>query len=104
MVPVGLFSRTIADEKTKAHSQLQQRQVGVAVECPVLTLLHDIVLEYRGRLGVVSVEAVEDGVDVGGTGLALVESDAHCVGMGGWMGGWEGGEVVGEKMAGWTVR
>lgn len=61
----------------RKHLQLQQGQVGIAIECPVLTLLHDIVLEYRGRLGVVSVEAVQDGINVGRPGLALVEGDDH---------------------------
>lgn len=71
----------------RKHSQLQQGQVGIAIESPVLTLLSDIVLEYRGRLGVVSVEATQDGINVGRPSLALVERDTH-------FGGYEAG---GEK-------
>ena len=59
------------------HSQLQQCQVGIAVECPVFALLYNVVLENGGRLGVVSVQAVEDGIDIGRPSLTLVESDTH---------------------------
>ena len=63
-----------------AHSQLQQSQIGIAVECSVLALLDDVVLEYCGGFGVVPVEAAEDGLDVGGASVALVENEAHLVG------------------------
>jgi hypothetical protein len=44
--------------------QFQEGKVAVAVIGLVLALLGDIFLEGRGGLGVVSVEAVEDGLDV----------------------------------------
>ena len=59
------------------HSQLKQCQVGIAVECPVFALLYNVVLENGGRLGVVSVQTAEDGIDVGRPSLTLVESDTH---------------------------
>lgn len=58
--------------------QLQESQVGIAIERPVLALLGDIILEDGGGLGVISVQALEDGVDVGRPGLALVKSGNHC--------------------------
>jgi hypothetical protein len=66
--------------EARAHSQLQQSQVGIAVESSVLALLHDVVLEYCGCLGVISVKAAEDGIDVGRPCVAPVKSDAHFVG------------------------
>jgi hypothetical protein len=44
--------------------QFQEGKVAIAVIGLVLALLGDIFLEGRGGLGVVSVEAVEDGLDV----------------------------------------
>ena len=44
--------------------QLQQGQVRVAVVRLVLALLHDIVLEGASGLRVVSVEAIENSLDV----------------------------------------
>lgn len=69
------------------NSQLQQSQVGVAVECALFALLGNIVLEYCGGLGVVPVQAVEDGVDMRRPRITLVKSDTHfvessCVDMG----------------------
>ena len=72
-----------------SDSQLQQRQVRVAVIGAVLALLRDIVLENRRRLGVVPVEAVEDGLDVLGPVGRGVEGDAHRCG-GRWGGGIRG--------------
>ena len=57
--------------------QLQQCQIGIAIKGAVLALLGDIVLEDGGGLGVVSVQAVEDSVDVRRAGLALVERGDH---------------------------
>lgn len=62
-----------------ANSQLQQRQISVAVKRPVLALLRHIVLEDCRGLRVISIEAVENGVDVSRSGLALVEGDTHFV-------------------------
>lgn len=61
------------------NSQLQQSQVGVAVECALFALLDNIVLEYCGSLGVVSVQAVEDGIDMRRPRITLVKSDTHFV-------------------------
>jgi hypothetical protein len=57
--------------------QLQEGQVGVAVVCLRLALLHDIVLEDLRRLGVVAVEAIEDLLDVFGPLRREVEGGAH---------------------------
>ena len=57
--------------------QLQQREVGVAVVCLVLALLHDIVLEDGGRFRVVPVESVEDLLDVLRPFRRVIEGGAH---------------------------
>lgn len=57
------------------YSQLQQSHVGVAVKCPVLALLRDIVLEHGGGLRVVPVESIQDGIDMGRSSLTLVKGD-----------------------------
>ena len=60
--------------------QLQQGQVRVAVVRLVLALLHDIVLEGASGLRVVSVEAIEDDLDVLWPFRRKVECGAHgCV-------------------------
>lgn len=61
-----------------ADSQLQQRQVCVAVIGPVLALLRDVVLEDAGGFRVVAIEAVEDGIDVLRPFWRIVEGNAHC--------------------------
>ncbi len=68
-----------ATEKRKAGSnvQLQQGEVGVAVICLVLALRHDIVLECARRLRVVSVQAIESGLDVLWPFRRKVECGAH---------------------------
>ena len=60
------------------HSQFQQRKVGVAVVRSVLALLRDIVLEDGGSLGVVSVQAIQDSIDMLWPVRRIIESDAHC--------------------------
>ena len=57
--------------------QLQEGQVGVAIVCLRLALLHDIVLEDLRRLGVVAVEAIEDLLDVFGPLRREVEGGTH---------------------------
>lgn len=64
--------------RKSADSQLQQRQVCVAVIGPVLALLRDVVLEYAGGFRVVAIEAVEDGIDVFRPFWGIVEGNAHC--------------------------
>lgn len=66
--------------KEMPHSQFQQGQVGVAVEVTLFALLHHVVLEDRGGLGVVPIEATENGVDMARSGFTLVEGD-HLVGF-----------------------
>ena len=61
----------------RRNSQLQQRQIGIAVVGAVLALLCDIVLEYGRCLGIVSVEATEDGFDVFGPVGRIVKGYAH---------------------------
>lgn len=63
--------------KNRGNSQLQKCQVSIAIKRPLLTLLSNIVLEYCRSLWVVSVEAVEDGINVSRPCLALVKSDTH---------------------------
>lgn len=67
--------RTQPKQAESAYSQLQQSQVRERIVCPVLALVLDVVLEGGDSLGVVSVEASQDGVDVlrpgvGGDGLS----------------------------------
>lgn len=57
--------------------QLQQCQIRIAIVGAIFALLGDIVLEHRRRLGVVSVEAVEDGIDVLRSIGRGVESYSH---------------------------
>lgn len=57
--------------------QLQQGQVGVAVVCLVLALGHDIVLKGARGLRVISVQAIEDGLDVLWPFRRKVECGAH---------------------------
>jgi hypothetical protein len=59
------------------HVQLQQGQVRVAVVRLALALGHDIVLEGARRLGVVSVQAIEDDLDVLWPFRRKVECGAH---------------------------
>jgi hypothetical protein len=80
----------IVSENGMANVQLQECQVGIAVICLVLTLLHDIVLEYGGRLGVVPVEAIEDLINVLGPVGRVVKGSRH----GGLAGGCCDGSLV----------
>ena len=65
-------------EKKIVDVQLQEGQVGVAVIGLIFALLGDIFLEGRGDLGVVSVEAVEDGLDVFRPVGRVVEGNHGC--------------------------
>lgn len=64
-------------EGGEAHSQLQQRQVRKAIHELALTLLHDVFLEDGGGLGIVSVEAVQDRIDVLWPIRRVVEWNTH---------------------------
>ena len=61
------------------NAQFEKSQIGIAVKCPVFALLHNVVLEHGRGFGVVSIEAVEDGVNVRGARIALVECGDHFV-------------------------
>lgn len=61
----------------RKNSQLQQRQIRIAVISAILALLRDIVLENGRRFGIVPVETVEDGFDVFGPVGREVEGYAH---------------------------
>jgi hypothetical protein len=63
-----------------ADVQFQEGKVAVAVIGLVLALLGDIFLEGGGGLGIVSVEAVEDGLDIFRPVGGVVEGN-HCVGV-----------------------
>ena len=49
---------------SRVDVQLKKRKVGVAIVGLLVALLLDVVLEDRGGLWVVSVQSVEDGLDV----------------------------------------
>ena len=68
------------------HSQFQEGQVSVAVESPVFALLHHVVLEDSGGLGVIPIKAIENSLDICRSGFTLVEGD-HLVGDLNWGGG-----------------
>ena len=63
-------------EKT-VDIQFQQSEIGVAVVGLLLALLHHIVLENRSGLWVVSVEAIEDLLNVLRPVLCIIEGGAH---------------------------
>ena len=58
-------------------SQLQQRQIRIAVISAILALLCDIVLEYCRCFWIVPVQTLEDGFDVFGPVRREVEGYAH---------------------------
>ena len=60
-------------KSARSYSQFQQRQIGITVVRLVLALLGNIFLEDLRGLWIISVEAVEDGVDVFGPVGAVVE-------------------------------
>jgi hypothetical protein len=57
-------ARHVGDRDKATDVQLQESEVGVAVVRLTLALLHDIVLEDTRCLWVVSIEAIEDLLDV----------------------------------------
>ena len=78
--PHALYIHFICTNQTKKKSslQFQQRQICIAIVSPVFALLSDVVLKHGGCFGVVSVETVEDGIDVLWSVGRGVEGDAHC--------------------------
>lgn len=59
------------------NSQFQESEIRIAVVCPILALLGHVILEHGCRLGIVSIEAVENGIDVFWPIRRVVEGDAH---------------------------
>ena len=57
--------------------QLKKRKVGVAIVGLLVALVLDVLLEDGGGLWVVSVESVEDGLDVLWALWRIVEWDTH---------------------------
>lgn len=55
-----------------SNSQLQQGQIGIAVKRPILALLHHIVLKHGGSLWVISIQTIQDRVDVRWSCIAFV--------------------------------
>ena len=80
-VVVVYSSCSIKRKKQKVDVQLQEGEVGVAVVCLALALLHDIVLEDARRLRVVAIQPIEDLLHVIGPLRREVKRDAHdgCV-------------------------
>ena len=75
--------RVVRQSEMFLDSQLQQRQVRIAVIGAVLALLRHVVLEYARRFGIVPVETVEDGFDAFGPVGGGVKGYAH--GYGDWV-------------------
>ena len=60
-----------------SYSQFQQCQIGIAVICPVLALLCDIVLEDRCSLRIVSVKTIQYTLNMLWPIWRVVECDTH---------------------------
>lgn len=60
-----------------ASLQLQQSQIGVAVIGAILTLLRHVVLEHGRSFWIVSIEAIENGINVLWPIWRMVKGDAH---------------------------
>lgn len=98
--PVTESRRQVNERARKGgHIQLQQSQIGVAVVSLVFALFHDIFGEDFGGLGVVAVEAIENGVDVFRPVRRVIECDAHdCCG------GARRGADLGDVREVWTAK
>lgn len=57
--------------------QLQQGQIGVAVICAILALLRHVVLEHGRGFGVISIEAIQNGINMLWPIRRMVKGDAH---------------------------
>lgn len=69
-----------AETQAGNHVQLKKRQVGVAVISLVFALLHHVVLEHGCGLGIVSVQAIQNRVDMLGPIWRIVKRYSHlCV-------------------------
>lgn len=66
--------------------QLKKRKVGVAIVGLLVALVLDVLLEDGGGLWVVSVESVEDGLDVLWALWRIVEWDTHDCDLRGYRG------------------
>lgn len=59
--------------------QLQEREVGIGIVFLFVALMLNVILEDGRRLGIVSIEAIEDGVDVIWPTFCKIERNAHLV-------------------------
>lgn len=82
MTPDSKTPQVLKQENRCLHSQLHERQVREAIVGPVLALELDIVLEGRDRLGVVTIEAAEDSIDMLGAGVLGDRNGGHFGGRG----------------------
>lgn len=60
-----------------ASLQLQQGQICITVVGAILTLLRHVVLEHRRGFWIVSIEAIEDGINVLWPIWRMVKGDTH---------------------------
>lgn len=63
--------------KIASYLQLEKRKVCVGVVCFLFALLDNIFLEDAGGLRVVSIEAIQNGIDVLGPVRRVIESNPH---------------------------
>ena len=60
-----------------ASLQLQHGQIGVAIVRAILALLRHVVLEHGRGFGIVSIEAIENGINVLRSICCMVKGDTH---------------------------
>lgn len=73
----ALFIEDDARRKNERDSQLEESEVGVTVICPVLALLCHVVLKYGCGLWVVSIETIQDSVNVRWPVRRVIECYTH---------------------------
>lgn len=74
-----VFVRLQSREGRFIYSQLQQSQIGVTVVTPIFTLCSNVFLEDVGGLWVVSIETVQDRIDVFRPVGRIIEGNTHFV-------------------------
>ena len=81
MAQIAVYGR-----RKVASLQLQQGQIGVAVIRAILALLRHVVLEHGRGFGIVSIETIQNAIDVLWPIRRIIKSDTHdggeleCVG------------------------
>lgn len=70
---------SLGTEKARktASLQLQQGQIGVAIIGAILALLRHVVLEHGRGFRIVSIEAIENGINVLRSIWCMVKGDTH---------------------------